>query len=134
MAIARALQESDRNISILILDEPTANLPGADVDRLFDAVRRLKARGIAVVFVSHHLEEVFEIADRVTVLRDAKVVATVETKELEMSSLIELIVGHKVTAATINRSIPGRPPPPNSLGHVMPIQPRAASSCENSLE
>jgi ribose transport system ATP-binding protein len=65
----------------------------------------LKARGIAVVFVSHHLEEVFEIADRVTVLRDAKVVATVETKELDMSSLIELIVGHKVTAANVNRSV-----------------------------
>jgi ribose transport system ATP-binding protein len=105
VAIARALQETGRNISILILDEPTANLPGADVDRLFDAVRRLKARGIAVVFVSHHLEEVFEIADRVTVLRDAKVVATVETKELDMSSLIELIVGHKVTAANVNRSV-----------------------------
>ncbi|MEY3823623.1 MAG: Ribose import ATP-binding protein RbsA, partial [Actinomycetota bacterium] len=58
-----------------------------------------------MVFVSHHLEEVFEIADRVTVLRDAKVVATVETRDLEMSSLIELIVGHKVTAASVNRSI-----------------------------
>lgn len=105
VAIARALQESEHNISILILDEPTASLPGADVDRLFDAVRRLKARGIAVVFVSHHLEEVFEIADRVTVLRDAKVIATVPTSELDMTSLIELIVGHKVTAASINRTI-----------------------------
>ena len=105
VAIARALQESEQNISILVLDEPTASLPGADVDRLFNAIRRLKARGIAVVFVSHHLEEVFEIADRVTVLRDAKVVATVEASELDMSSLIELIVGHKVTAATVNRSI-----------------------------
>ncbi len=105
VAIARALQESEQNISILVLDEPTASLPGADVDRLFNAIRRLKARGIAVVFVSHHLEEVFEIADRVTVLRDAKVVATVEASELDMSSLIELIVGRKVTAATVNRSI-----------------------------
>jgi ribose transport system ATP-binding protein len=105
VAIARALQESEQNISILILDEPTASLPGADVDRLFNAIRRLKTRGIAVVFVSHHLEEVFEIADRVTVLRDAKVVATVEASDLDMSSLIELIVGRKVTAATVNRSI-----------------------------
>ena len=105
VAIARALQESEQNISILVLDEPTASLPGADVDRLFNAIRRLKTRGIAVVFVSHHLEEVFEIADRVTVLRDAKVVATVQADELDMSSLIELIVGRKVTAATVNRSI-----------------------------
>ncbi|MFZ9565579.1 MAG: ATP-binding cassette domain-containing protein, partial [Ilumatobacteraceae bacterium] len=105
VAIARALQDAEQNISILILDEPTASLPGADVDRLFEAVRRLKARGISVVFVSHHLEEVFEIADRVTVLRDAKVVATKNTSELDMASLIELIVGHKVTAASIDRQI-----------------------------
>jgi len=105
VAIARALQDAEQNISILILDEPTASLPGADVDRLFEAVRRLKARGISVVFVSHHLEEVFEIADRVTVLRDAKVVATKNTSELDMASLIELIVGHKVTAASVDRQI-----------------------------
>ncbi|MFZ9675792.1 MAG: sugar ABC transporter ATP-binding protein [Ilumatobacteraceae bacterium] len=105
VAIARALQDAEQNISILILDEPTASLPGADVDRLFEAVRRLKARGISVVFVSHHLEEVFEIADRVTVLRDAKVVATKNTSELDMVSLIELIVGHKVTAASTDRQI-----------------------------
>jgi ribose transport system ATP-binding protein len=105
VAIARALQDSDQNISILILDEPTASLPGADVDRLFEAVRRLKSRGISVVFVSHHLEEVFEIADRVTVLRDARVVATRPTSELDMNSLIELIVGHKVTAASVDRTI-----------------------------
>lgn len=111
VAIARALQDAEQNISILILDEPTASLPGADVDRLFEAVRRLKARGISVVFVSHHLEEVFEIADRVTVLRDAKVVATRKTSELDMSSLIELIVGRKVTAATVERTIDASLPP-----------------------
>ncbi len=111
VAIARALQDSEHNISILILDEPTASLPGADVDRLFEAVRRLKARGISVVFVSHHLEEVFEIADRVTVLRDARVVATRNTSELDMSALIELIVGHKVTAASVDRTIDASSPP-----------------------
>ena len=105
VAIARALQDLDAGVSIVVLDEPTAALPGADVDRLFDAVRRLKARGISVIFVSHHLEEVFEIADRVTVLRDGQVVGCKKTSELTMDSLIELIVGRKVVAESAARQI-----------------------------
>jgi ribose transport system ATP-binding protein len=105
VAIARALQDVDQGVSIVVLDEPTASLPGADVDRLFDAVRRLKARGISVIFVSHHLEEVFEIADRVTVLRDGQVVGSKKIGELTMDSLIELIVGRRVLAESAQRSI-----------------------------
>lgn len=105
VAIARALQDVDQGVSIVVLDEPTASLPGADVDRLFDAVRRLKARGISVVFVSHHLEEVFEIADRVTVLRDGQVVGAKKVSELTMESLIELIVGRRVLAESAHRTI-----------------------------
>ncbi|MEY3640533.1 MAG: high-affinity D-ribose transport protein superfamily, atp bind [Actinomycetota bacterium] len=111
VAIARALQDLDAGVSIVVLDEPTAALPGADVDRLFDAVRRLKARGISVIFVSHHLEEVFEIADRVTVLRDGQVVGTKRTSELTMDSLIEMIVGHKVVARSADRSVSAATPP-----------------------
>ena len=105
VAIARALQDVDQGVSIVVLDEPTASLPGVDVDRLFDAVRRLKARGISVIFVSHHLEEVFEIADRVTVLRDGQVVGSKKIGELTMDSLIELIVGRRVLAESAQRSI-----------------------------
>ena len=105
VAIARALQDVDAGVSIVVLDEPTAALPGADVDRLFDAVRRLKARGVGVVFVSHHLEEVFEIADRVTVLRDGQVVGTKKTADLTMDSLIEMIVGRKVVAESAHRVV-----------------------------
>lgn len=105
VAIARALQDIESGVSIVVLDEPTAALPGADVDRLFDAVRRLKARGISVVFVSHHLEEVFEIADRVTVLRDGQLVGTKRTADLTMDSLIEMIVGRRVVAESAHRVV-----------------------------
>lgn len=110
VAIARALQDLDAGVSIVVLDEPTAALPGADVDRLFDAVRRLKKRGISVIFVSHHLEEVFEIADRVTVLRDGQVVGCRKTSELTMDSLIELIVGRKVVAESAARTVADNAP------------------------
>ena len=105
VAIARALQDTKEGISILVLDEPTASLPGADVNTLFEAVHRLTKRGISVVFVSHHLEEVFDITDRVTVLRDGKVVGTKATKDLNMESLIEMIVGREVSSIAANRTI-----------------------------
>ena len=83
-----------------MLDEPTASLPGADVQRLFEAIRRLKARGVAILYVSHHLDEVFEIADEVTVLRDGKPITTLDVGELNHGKLIELMIGHKVTLGT----------------------------------
>jgi ribose transport system ATP-binding protein len=100
VAIARALVGWERNVSLLVLDEPTATLPGQDVTRLFDVIHRLKARGISILYVSHHLDEVFALADRVTVLRDARRVATVPVAELDHGSLIELIVGRKLEQTT----------------------------------
>ena len=76
VAIARALHGWEHGAHLLVLDEPTASLPGADVERLFAAIRHLKARGVAILYVSHHLDEVFAIADEVTVLRDGRRVAT----------------------------------------------------------
>jgi ribose transport system ATP-binding protein len=96
VAVARALRGWEQGARLLVLDEPTASLPGADVQRLFDAVRRLKARGVAILYVSHHLEEVFAIADEVTILRDGRNVATMPTSELDHDRLIELMVGHVV--------------------------------------
>ena len=77
VAIARALVGWEEGASLLVLDEPTATLPGDDVHRLFEVIHRLKERGISILYVSHHLDEVFELADRVTVLRDGKLAATV---------------------------------------------------------
>jgi ribose transport system ATP-binding protein len=99
LAIARALYGQGAGGRVLVLDEPTAALPGPEVESLFEAIRTLKREGIAIVYVSHHLEEVFAIADRVTVLRDGERVTTSAVTELDEARLVELIVGDAVHAA-----------------------------------
>ena len=85
VAIGRALAiKSD----ILVLDEPTAALPEADVERLLETLRRLRASGIGIVYVTHRLDEVFRIADRVTVLRDGRRLATVAARETNAGDLV----------------------------------------------
>ncbi len=96
VAIARALVGWESGASLLVLDEPTASLAADDKARLFEVVKTLKARGVSILYVSHHLDEVFELADRVTVLRDAKKVATIPVAGLTHNELVELIVGHRV--------------------------------------
>jgi ribose transport system ATP-binding protein len=96
VALARALMGWEHDAHLLVLDEPTASLPASDVEHLFEAIRRLKARGVAILYVSHHLDEVFEIADEVTVLRDGRRVTTMAVAELDHDRLIELMIGHKV--------------------------------------
>ena len=82
IAIARALVGWENGAKLLILDEPTATLPGDDVQRLFEVIHRLKERGVSILYVSHHLDEVFELADRVSVLRDGNLVACTEVKKI----------------------------------------------------
>jgi len=94
VAIARALdgfRQTDAHV--LVLDEPTASLPRNEVHQLFASIRRVRDVGGAVLYVSHRLDEVFEIADRVTVLRDGRKVTTAPIGELTQSRLVELIVG-----------------------------------------
>ncbi len=100
VAIARAVDGWDHGANLLVLDEPTATLPGTDVRRLFQVIHRLKERGVSILYVSHHLDEVFELADRVTILRDARKVGTFPVKELDHDSLIERIIGHRIKHAT----------------------------------
>ncbi|MCS6849421.1 MAG: sugar ABC transporter ATP-binding protein [Anaerolineae bacterium] len=89
--IAKALSQNAR---ILIMDEPTAALTKHDVDRLFEIVRRLRERGVAIIYISHRLEEVFLLADRVTVLRDGQVVGeTMEVSKTNQAELIRMMVG-----------------------------------------
>jgi rhamnose transport system ATP-binding protein len=95
LEIAKALSSSAR---LLIMDEPTAALSPHEVDNLFATVRRLRARGVAVVFISHRLEEVSEIADTVTVLRDGRHIATRPAAELSHGELIRLMVGRSLDA------------------------------------
>jgi len=107
VAIARALHcdEGERR-TVLVLDEPTAPLPGHEVDVLLEAVRRLAAAGEAIVYVSHRLDEVLSVSDRVTVLRDGHRVAERPIAGLEEATLVGDIVG-----ATLDRLYPEMPPP-----------------------
>jgi ABC-type sugar transport system ATPase subunit len=93
VAIARAFDGWDTQYGLLILDEPTAALHSDEVGRLFTAVRRAAARGTGVMFVSHRLDEVMDLADRVVVLRDGRVVADTPVAELDHAELVRLIVG-----------------------------------------
>lgn len=95
--IARALSTEGR---VIVMDEPTAALNSSEVVHLMGVVRRLREEGRAVIYVSHHLEEVFEVADRVTVLRDGRNVATVGIAETGESELVRLMVGRDVDAVT----------------------------------
>lgn len=98
VAIVRALQDWDTTQpGLLVLDEPTASLNRGEVDALFREVRRIAEHGAGVLFVSHMIDEVLELADRVTVLRDGRVVASGEPVDsLDETRLIELIVGRPV--------------------------------------
>ena len=92
VAIARALAA---DAEILVLDEPTASLPADEVARLFAALRRLRSRGVGMVYVSHRLDEVFEIADRMVILRDGRVVAERPVAGTSPEEVIFLIVGRE---------------------------------------
>ena len=102
--IAKALSE---DIRILVLDEPTAALPEKDVASLFSIVRRLAASGVARLFISHRLDEVFEIGHRVTILRDGRKVATEPIEAITRERLIYMMVGHEVGSAARQAQLAG---------------------------
>lgn len=91
--IAKALSH---DAEILVLDEPTAALTDAEVETLFEILNKLRARGVAMVYISHKLNEVFQISDRITVLRDGKTVGTNPTREWSESQVIARMVGREV--------------------------------------
>ncbi len=91
--IASALS---RNARLVILDEPSAVLGGAELDKLFDVIRHLAAQGVAFIYISHRLQEVFRICDRVTVLRDGAVVGTRMVGDVDPAALIRMMVGRQL--------------------------------------
>lgn len=93
VAIARALAMDAR---ILLMDEPTSSLGEDDVERLFGLIRDLKSRGVAIVYVSHKMDEVFAIADRVTVMRDGQVIGTRGAAETNVDEVITMMVGREL--------------------------------------
>jgi ribose transport system ATP-binding protein len=78
------------------MDEPTSALSSAEVKRLFDLIRQLKSQGIAIAYISHHLQEIFEIADRITVMRDGKHVKTCDVGEATSEGIVEMMVGRSI--------------------------------------
>ncbi|MES2947132.1 MAG: sugar ABC transporter ATP-binding protein [Pseudomonadota bacterium] len=96
LAIGRAL---DTRARVLVLDEPTASLPMADVQRMFALLRKLKAQGVAMVYVSHRLDEIMDISDRAAVMRDGKLVGVRTTAQTRDTDLVEMIVGRKFDGA-----------------------------------
>lgn len=80
---------------ICIFDEPTATLTSQEVQKLFEVIRRFKAEGIGIIYISHRLEEVFEIGDRVTVMRNGKLIATKPLSEVAAGELVEMMIGRR---------------------------------------
>jgi rhamnose transport system ATP-binding protein len=103
VSIAKAFAHSAK---VLILDEPSAILTDREIEVLFGVVRSLRAAGVGIVYISHRLDELAQISDRVTVLRDGEVVATRPTAELSVRQVAELMVGHKLGASTADRPAP----------------------------
>ena len=95
-AIGRALVVS--NAKVLILDEPTSSLTAHETAQLFTVMKKLKAQGIAIVFITHFLDQVYEVSDRVTVLRNGTLVGTYPTTSLSRLELIRLMLGRTITA------------------------------------
>lgn len=88
-----------KNVQLLIMDEPSAPLTNNEVDRMFEVVESLKAQGVTIIYISHRLEEIFRIADRVTILRDGEYITTKDVKETDKDELIRYMVGRELTEA-----------------------------------
>lgn len=104
--IAKALSQNAR---VLVLDEPTAALSDRETQRLFEVIGELKRQGVAMVYISHRMDEVFRLGDRVTVLRDGKLVASMPAAQATPEELVTLMVGRKVdmSYARGERPVPG---------------------------
>ncbi len=114
LAIARAVAV---NAEVLVLDEPTASLPANDVRHLFGVIERLKSRNVGMIYVTHRLDEVIEIADRICVMRDGKRVAEGVTADYKLHDLVEMIVGEALESNQ-RLALPEARPPVLSLNQL----------------
>ena len=90
---------------IIIMDEPTSAITGREVARLFEIIRGLKARGMAIIYISHKMDEIFRISDTITVLRDGQYIETRPAKELDHDTLVKLMVGRKISEMFPKRNV-----------------------------
>ncbi|NTZ92474.1 sugar ABC transporter ATP-binding protein [Agrobacterium tumefaciens] len=112
--IAKALSLDAR---ILVLDEPTATLTPSETEHLFKVMRELRRQGVAIIFISHHLEEIFEICDRITVLRDGELIGSCLTSEVDNDRLVEMMVGRRIES-----SFPPKPQLDPSAAKVIEVE------------
>ncbi|TFD73796.1 sugar ABC transporter ATP-binding protein [Cryobacterium gelidum] len=98
--IAKALA---KNASVLVMDEPTASLAKHEVENLFELIDKLKSRGIAIVYISHRMDEIRRVADRITVLRDGRVVLAAGVAQLTAAEIIEAIIGRRLASDLVYR-------------------------------
>lgn len=103
VAIAAALITSPQ---VLVLDEPTASLSDKEINRLFDIIRNLRDQGITIIYISHHLDEIFEIADDLTVLRDGEAVISCAVCDITKEEIIKQMMGHDISQLYPKRKIP----------------------------
>lgn len=105
MQIVEIAKAVSRNVKILIMDEPTAPLTVNEVSLLMDIVRKLKAKGVTIIYISHRLEELFEIGDRVPIMRDGQYIKTLNIKDTCRKELVDLMVGRELTESYPSRKV-----------------------------
>jgi ribose transport system ATP-binding protein len=96
-----------RKAKLLIMDEPSAPLSVAEVEKMFRVVKKLKQQGVSIIYISHRMEELFEIADNVTIMRDGKYITTVKTSETTRRELVNYMVGRELKEVFPNKKAPG---------------------------
>lgn len=103
--IAKALS---KNVKILFMDEPSATLSMTEVKHMFDIIRRLKEKGVAVIYVSHRIDEVFEVCDKVSIMRDGRYIATRDVASTNRRELVSLMVGRELVESYPARNAVGK--------------------------
>ncbi|MCC8052027.1 MAG: sugar ABC transporter ATP-binding protein [Clostridiales bacterium] len=105
MQIVEIAKAVVKNCKVLIMDEPSASIPMAEVENMFRIVRRLKEKGVSVIYISHRLEELFELCDRVTVFRDGQYVVTRNVADITKKDLIKYMIGRELTEKFPERNV-----------------------------
>src|SRR5206468_576528 len=123
--IVELLKALRRKSNIIVMDEPTSSLSEGEAKRLFNVVRQLRAAGISIVYISHRLEEVMNLADDISVLRDGKVVHSAPAKEMDIPTIVHHMVGRELSEFF--------PPKEAAVGDVR-VQVRNLSSAEGVSE
>lgn len=105
MQLVEIAKSLSRELKLLIMDEPTAPLTTKEVELLFDIIKKLKESGVTIIFISHRLNEIFDICDRVTILRDGKFVLTDDVKNMDKAKLIKGMIGREISNAYPDKDI-----------------------------